>query len=145
MCSSDLEQVDLRRGQGGVRLTGTPQRFRWQAQDLTLEGLSLALGPRAIPRPLHGAFGGSGSLELQPLSFEGRVRLDRPELLGVGAAGLTATVAYNDRNYRVNGAVRPFGGGSVTMRLLGHWRGPLQADFEARGLSALPFRQLQEG
>ncbi|MFO0017010.1 MAG: translocation/assembly module TamB domain-containing protein [Synechococcaceae cyanobacterium] len=139
------ELVDLRRGAGGMRLAGSPRRFRWQAQDLTLEGLSVALGPRAMPRPLSGSLGGSGTLDLQPLSFMGKLRLDRPALLGVGAAGLTADVLYDDRDYRVRSTLQPFGGGQVSLRLLGHWRGPLQADIEARGLSALPFRQLQTG
>ncbi|MFN9694656.1 MAG: translocation/assembly module TamB domain-containing protein [Synechococcaceae cyanobacterium] len=136
------ERVDLRRGEGVLRLTGSPQRFRWQAQNLSLQGLSLALGPRAIPRPLDGAFGGAGTLDLQPLSFQGRLRLDKPELLGISAIGLTAEVRYDDRDFQIRGQVPPFGGGLVTMRLLGHWRGPLQADFEARAMSALPFRQV---
>ncbi|MEB3360703.1 MAG: hypothetical protein VKI42_01110, partial [Synechococcaceae cyanobacterium] len=121
------ERVELRRGTGALRLTGSPQRFRWQAQNLSLEGLHLALGPRAVPRPLYGALGGAGTLDLQPLSFQGLLRLDKPELLGIGAVGLNAKVAYNDRDFQIRGTVQPFGGGLVTMRLLGHWRGPLQA------------------
>ena len=135
------ERVDLRRGEGMLRLNGSPQRFRWQAQNISLEGLSLALGPRAIPRPLNGVLGGAGTLDLQPLSFQGSLRLDKPELLGITAAGLKAEVLYDDRDFQIRGKVQPFGGGLVTMRLLGHWRGPLQADFEARGISAVPFRQ----
>ncbi len=139
------ERVNLQRGEGELQLAGSPKRFSWQARSLPLEGLSLALGPRAIARPLAGAFGGAGTLDLQPLSFQGRLRLERPELLGIGAVGLTADVRYDDRDYRVRGTLEPFGGGLVAMRLLGHWRGPLQADFEARGLSALPFRQARRG
>ncbi|MEB3199072.1 MAG: translocation/assembly module TamB domain-containing protein [Synechococcaceae cyanobacterium] len=138
-------QLALQRDGGSLLLRGAPRQFGWQASRLPLQGLSLALGASGPPRPLQGAFSGSGQLGLQPLGFRGRVRVSRPEFLGVGAEALQAEVRYSDRDYQLRGRLEPFGGGQVAASLQGRWQGPIRAELQARALSEVLFRQLRQG
>ncbi|MEI7664640.1 MAG: translocation/assembly module TamB domain-containing protein [Synechococcaceae cyanobacterium ELA263] len=134
--------IALQRQGGSLELTGKPARYSWQARDLPLHGLSLALGHNQPFQPLDGGLSGAGSLALQPLAFSGDVDLDRPQFLGLGGRSVRARVAYADRQYSLKGTVQPLASGSVDVALKGRWAGPFEARFQATDLSSLLFNQM---
>ncbi|MCP9858107.1 MULTISPECIES: translocation/assembly module TamB domain-containing protein [unclassified Cyanobium] len=134
----------IERDGGLLSLDGRPAGYRWVARAFPLRGLSVATGPNRRLRPLEGGLSGRGRLGLQPLSFDGRVELLSPQFLGVGGRRIQADVAYDDRQYRVNGQIEPLGEGSIAATVSGRWNGPFRARFEARQLSTLLFRQLND-
>jgi translocation and assembly module TamB len=136
-------RIDLERG-GSLRLTGRPEKYRWQARELPLAGLSLATGPRRRFQPLQGLLSGQGSLGLTPLAFQGQVRLYQPLFLGIGGRSIDAAVRYADRRYAIAGAVETLDRGRVDARVEGTWAGPFRAAFQARALTAALFRQFQD-
>ncbi len=136
--------IALQRQGGSLELSGNLKRYRWQARDLPLHGLSLALGRNRPFQPLDGGLTGSGSLALQPLAFAGEVGLDHPQFLGLGGRSIRAEVAYTDRHYSLKGTVEPLAAGSIDVALKGQWAGPFEARFQATDLSSLLFRQLQQ-
>jgi len=134
----------IKRDGGVLTLDGRPASYRWVARGFPLRGLSVATGPNRRLRPLEGDLSGRGRLGLQPLSFDGRVELLSPQFLGVGGRRIQADVAYDDRQYRVEGRIEPLGEGSIAATVSGRWNGPFRARFEARQLSTLLFRQLND-
>ncbi|MFM9110087.1 MAG: hypothetical protein ACKOPN_05745, partial [Prochlorococcaceae cyanobacterium] len=138
-------QIGLERDGGQLELVGRPSGYRWQAADLPLGGLSLALGPRPSWRPLEGRLGGAGVLDLQPLAFRGRISLREPVFVGIGARQLVADVRYDDRDYRLSAALTTLAAGQLTARLQGRWNGPFQARIEGRDLTPLLARQVGAG
>ncbi len=136
--------VAIERQAGSLRLNGRPAGYRWTARSFPLRGLSVATGPQRRLRALEGDLSGSGRLGLQPLAFDGRVELVRPEFLGIGARRIAADVHYGDRRYKVRGRIDPLGQGSILATLAGRWNGPFQARFEARQLSTLLLRQFRQ-
>lgn len=134
----------IERGGGLLTLDGRPAGYRWMARAFPLRGLAVATGPHRRLRPLEGDLSGSGRLGLQPLSFDGRVELLSPEFLGVGGRRIQADVVYDDRRYRVKGQIEPLGEGTIAATVSGRWNGPFRARFEARQLSTLLFRQLND-
>ena len=134
----------IERDGGVLTLDGRPASYRWVARAFPLRGLSVATGPNRRLRPLEGDLSGRGRLGLQPLSFDGRVELLSPQFLGVGGRRIQADVAYDDRQYRVEGRIEPLGEGSIAATVSGRWNGPFRARFEARQLSTLLFRQLND-
>jgi len=137
-------QVLLRRGQGSLRLSGSPQRYGWQASNLPLEGLLLSVGARATPGPLGGRLGGQGFLELQPLAMGGEIRLERPVLLQLQGQRLTASGRYRQQLFQLKGKLQPLGTGTVAITAQGRRAGPLRARLEGRGLPLSFFEQLAE-
>lgn len=137
-------QVLLQRGGGELSLQGRPRAYRWQARNLPLEGLTLAVGPRSRVQPLQGSLSGSGDLNLQPLGFGGQVAIAHPVFLGVRGRSLTLQGRYSDRRYSATGRLEPQGAGELLVRWSGAWKGPFRSRFEGRGLGADLFRQLVE-
>ena len=136
--------IDLERAGGHLHLLGNPRRYGWQARRFPLRGLSVALGRNRPYQPLEGWLSGSGTLGLQPLAFDGRLSLERPQFLGLGGRALRGTVRYDARRYAIEGTVEPLTSGSIDARLDGTWAGPFAARFQARDLSSLLFQQLRE-
>jgi len=134
--------IQLNRRGGQLKLTGTPRGYRWTARDFPLQGLALSMGPKRPFQPLLAKLSGSGSLGLQPLAFDGRVALDRPQFLGVGGKRIAADVRYADRRYTLKGTVEPIAAGTISADVSGRWEGPFTARFEARRLSSVVFQQL---
>ncbi|MCX5948340.1 MAG: translocation/assembly module TamB domain-containing protein [Cyanobacteria bacterium] len=134
--------IAMQRDGGSLQLSGNPARYQWQARDLPLHGLSLALGRNRPFQPLDGALSGSGHLGLQPLAFGGDVALDHPQFLGLGGRRVQARVAYADRQYSLTGQVEPLASGSIDVALKGRWAGPFEARFQATDLSSLLFNQI---
>ncbi|MCT0232213.1 translocation/assembly module TamB domain-containing protein [Synechococcus sp. CS-1327] len=137
-------QVLLRRGQGSLKLEGSPQRYSWSARALPLEGLLLTAGARATPGPLGGLLGGQGSLDLQPLAMQGRLTVERPVLLQLQGQRLSASGQYRQQLFRILGAFQPLGGGSVAFNGQGRRGGALRAGFEGRALPLSFFEQLSD-
>ncbi|MBM5816670.1 MAG: hypothetical protein FJ083_08810 [Cyanobacteria bacterium K_Offshore_surface_m2_239] len=133
-------RVRLEREGGRLTLEGSPRGFRWQANQLPLQGLALAFGRRL--ETLQGRLGGEGTLELQPLAFQGDVSLTEPRLFGLPGRRVQARVAYTNRAYRVRGLVEPLGAGSIDVDVEGRWQGPFRGRFQARQLDAQLFRAL---
>jgi translocation and assembly module TamB len=133
-------RVSLEREGGRLTLEGSPRGFRWRASALPLEGLALAFGRRQ--ESLQGRLGGEGTLELQPLAFQGDVSLSQPRLFGLPGRRVQARVAYANRSYRLRGLVEPLGAGSIDVSVEGRWQGPFRGRFQARQLDAQLFRAL---
>ena len=134
-------RIDLERQGGLLQLAGRPERYRWQARDFPLAGLTLATGPRRRFQPLQARLSGDGHLGLEPLAFDGTVALVDPRFLGIAGRRIEAEFRYADRRYALRGAVDPLDRGRVEARLEGSWGGPFRADLQARQLSSGLFRQ----
>ena len=134
--------ASLQRHGGALRLTGTPQRYRWTATNFPLAGLQLALGPSGRFQPLQGGLSGEGLLELQPLAFQGRVALERPSVLGVLARRVLLEGSYGDRSYQAKGQVLPMAGGDLALNWRGRWRDGFRAELQGRDLEDALVRQL---
>ncbi|MFN9660773.1 MAG: translocation/assembly module TamB domain-containing protein, partial [Cyanobacteriota bacterium] len=131
-------RVSLEREGGQLQLEGSPRGFQWRAHRLPLQGLALAFGKRLAA--LQGQLGGEGTLDLQPLAFQGEVSLAQPRVFGLPGRQVRAQVAYTNRDYRVRGLVEPLGAGSIDVSLEGRWQGPFRGRFQARHLDAQLFR-----
>lgn len=130
------------RAGGQLALSGTPRLFRWTARDLPLQGLEWLVDRIHPPQPLLGRLGGNGELSLQPLGFNGRVRIAEPGLFGLGARQLSADLHYADRRYRIRAALQPLSPGTLQADLEGRWQGSLEARIQARDLSSLLAQEL---
>ncbi|HYP04190.1 MAG TPA: hypothetical protein VER57_06525, partial [Cyanobium sp.] len=138
------ERVKLQRQGGRLELLGRPDGYRWTASGFPLQGLALALGRDRRFHSLQGDLSGRGTLSLQPLAFNGQVDLLRPQFLGLGGRRVQATVAYADRDYSIKGRVEPLAAGSIDVKASGRWQGPIRAEFQARQLNSVLFRQMAE-
>ncbi len=132
----------LERAGGRLWLSGSPAAYRWQARALPLAGLALASGPRRRFQTLQGDLSGSGTLQLQPLAFSGRVAIADPLFLGVGGRRLEADGRYANRRFDLRGRLEPLAGGLVDLRLNGG-QGPLLARLSGRGLSDVLLQELR--
>jgi len=139
------QRVALERRGGRLELQGRPNGYRWSASGFPLQGLALALGRDRRFQTLQGDLSGKGTLSLQPLAFNGRVDLLRPQFLGVGGRRVEATVAYAGRDYSIKGRVEPLAAGTIDVVASGRWQGPIRAEFQARQLNSVLFRQMAEG
>ncbi len=137
-------RVAAERQGGRLELVGRPDGYRWSAAGFPLHGLALGLGPRRGFQPVEGFLGGRGELGLQPLAFNGRVELSKPEFLGLGGRRIAATVSYADRDYRLKGRIEPLAAGTIDVNASGRWQGPIRAEFQARQLNSVLFRQLAD-
>ena len=135
-------QVRLERAGGTLELNGSPRRYRWQANQLPLDGLQLALGPKFRRQSLQARLSGQGLLKLQPLAFSGTAQLDRPVFLGVWGKSAQANFRYANRRYSAQGAISPLAGGSLAIDWSGQWQGPFRARLQAEKLAPLFLQQL---
>ncbi|MDA0717165.1 MAG: translocation/assembly module TamB domain-containing protein [Cyanobacteria bacterium] len=135
-------QVRLERAGGTLELNGRPRGYRWQAFQIPLEGMQLALGPKSRRRPLQALLSGQGLLELQPLAFSGRAQLDRPVFLGVWGKSLQANFRYANRRYSAQGNLSPLSGGTLAVNWSGVWHGAFRARLQSERLPPLFLQQL---
>jgi len=134
--------VRLDRAGGTLELNGSPRAYRWQASQLPLDGLQLALGPNSRRQPLQAQLSGQGLLELQPLAFSGSAQLDRPVFLGVWGKSGQANIRYAKRRYSVQGAISPLAGGNLAIDWSGVWHGAFRARLQGERLPPLFLQQL---
>jgi translocation and assembly module TamB len=135
-------QVRLERAGGKLELNGRPRGYRWQAIQIPLDGLQLALGPKSGRQPLQARLSGQGLLELQPLAFSGNVQLDRPVFFGVWGKSAQANFLYAKRRYSAQGAIAPLAGGKLDIDWSGVWRGAFRARLQGERLPPLFLQQL---
>ncbi len=128
--------VVLMRHGGQLRFDGTPAAYRWRAESMPLDGLEVALPPKQRFEGLYGRLSGEGVLGLQPLEMTGSVSLDRPGLLGLQLQQALMEGTYRDRRFKVSGELLPPDSGQVLLTAAGRVDGGLQAELDARGLSA---------
>ena len=128
--------VVLTRQGGQLRFDGSPAAYRWRAEAMPLDGLELALPPKGRFEGLYGRLSGEGVLGLQPLEMTGSVSLDRPGLLGLQLRQALLEGTYRDRRFQVSGELLPPNSGQVMLTAEGRVGGGLQAEVDARGLSA---------
>lgn len=128
--------VSLHRRSGVLMLDGTPARYRWISKALPLDGLELGLPPTGRFEQLFGRLSGQGRLELQPLAMEGSFTLEEPGLLGMQLRQARLDATYHGRRYQVTGEFLPPDSGQIELKADGRLGGELNAEMEARGLSA---------
>ncbi len=128
--------VVLTRQGGQLRFEGSPAAYRWRAEAMPLDGLELALPPKGRFEGLYGRLSGEGVLGLQPLGMTGSVSLDRPGLLGLQLRQALLEGSYRNRRFQLSGELLPPSSGQVMLSAKGLVGGGLQADLDARGLSA---------
>ncbi len=132
----------LERDGGLLTLSGSPQRYRWQAQAFPLTGLALALGADRRLNQLQGRVRGQGELALRPLWVRGDAAIDQPVVLGVRGRSLRASLAYDRRRTQLRGRWEANGSGSFDAQLdTGSARG-LLARIQARSIGPALVRQL---
>jgi len=135
-------ELRLERAGGVLALSGSPRRYRWQAQAFPLTGLALALGGDRRLNDLQGRLRGAGELGLGPLFFRGEAALDQPVLLGVRGRILRATVAHDRRRTALKGHWQADGSGTLDAQLaVGAERG-WQGQLQARAIGPALVRQL---
>ena len=135
-------QVRLERAGGTLELNGRPRGYRWQAIQMPLDGLQLALGPKSRRQPLQALLSGEGLLELQPLAFSGSAQLDRPVFLGVWGKAAQANFRYAKRRFSAEGAIAPLAGGNLAIEWSGVWHGAFRARLQGERLPPLFLQQL---
>ena len=135
-------QVRLERAGGTLELNGRPRGYRWQAIQMPLDGLQLALGPKSRRQPLQALLSGEVLLELQPLAFSGNVQLDRPVFFGVWGKSAQANFRYAKRRYSAQGAIPPLAGGNLAIDWSGVWHGAFRARLQGERLPPLFLQQL---
>ena len=135
-------QVRLERAGGTLGLNGRPRGYRWQAIQMPLDGLQLALGPKSRRQPLQALLSGEGLLELQPLAFSGSAQLDRPVFLGVWGKAAQANFRYAKRRFSAEGAIAPLAGGNLAIEWSGVWHGAFRARLQGERLPPLFLQQL---
>ena len=128
--------VMLRRREGSLQLSGTPADYRWTANNLSVDGLELALPPRQRWEGVYGRLSGNGTLGLQPLAITADLSLSRPGVMGLQLQQGLLTGRYADRRYTVSGELLPPDTGQITVDAEGRLDGPFKGQAVARGLSA---------
>jgi len=134
----------LQRSDGSLAFQGDPRRYTWKARAFPLAGLQLALGPTGRFQPLQGGLSGSGQLDLQPLWINGRVAVQRPQLLGIYGRSLVASGTYRQRHYSAQGMWQGERDDSVRLQLKGEQGAAFWGRFEARQFGSEAIRQLLE-
>ena len=129
-------EVLLSRRGGRLEMTGTPAAYRWTAEGLSIDGVELALPPKQRWEGLYGRLSGEGTLGLQPLAMEADLSLSRPGLMGLRLRQILLSGRYQDRRYSLTGELFPPDTGQLTLEATGRLNGALNAQMEARGLSA---------
>ncbi|KZR85988.1 hypothetical protein MITS9509_01972 [Synechococcus sp. MIT S9509] len=129
-------EVMLRRRKGDLQLRGTPAAYQWTANDLTVDGLELALPPRQRWEGVYGRLSGEGTLGLQPLAMTGDLSIKRPGIMGLQLQQILLTGRYSDRRYAITGELLPPDTGQITVDAEGRVDGPFKGEAVARGLSA---------
>ena len=128
--------VMLRRRKGQLQLRGTPAAYQWTANDLSVDGLELALPPRQRWEGVYGGLSGDGTLALQPLAMTGDLSINRPGIMGLQLQQILLTGRYSDRRYAITGELLPPDTGQITVDVEGRADGPFKGQAVARGLSA---------
>lgn len=128
--------VMLRRRKGQLQLRGTPAAYQWTANDLTVDGLELALPPKQRWEGVYGGLSGDGTLALQPLAMTGDLSINRPGIMGLQLQQILLTGRYSDRRYAITGELLPPDTGQITVDVEGRADGPFKGQAVARGLSA---------
>jgi translocation and assembly module TamB len=132
----------LERGGGALALSGSAQRYRWQARAFPLQGLALALGGDRRLHSLQGLLRGQGDLGLGPVSFRGDLAIDQPSLLRVSGQSLRARLAYDQRRYQLRGRWEAAGAASLEAQVQGGAGRELLARLQARAIGPALVRQL---
>ena len=137
-----LSSLSLKRAGGAFALTAGNQRYRWSAERFPLSGFDLALWPAAAPQPLSGYLSGQGALAMKPLSLDGQLRVDQPQLLGLFGRSLQAKAALRQGRFSLDGQWAALGYGTVGIQLKGQQAGPLWLRLEARQLQSQTLQEL---
>jgi translocation and assembly module TamB len=130
------ERVRLQRRNGELQISGSPALYRWTANDLSVDGLELALPPKQRWEGVYGRLSGSGDLSLQPWSMSADLKLAQPGLLGIQLRQALITAKYKNDRYDISGELLPRDTGQITFEADGYRNAGLKANLQARGLSA---------
>ncbi|EHA64046.1 translocation/assembly module TamB domain-containing protein [Synechococcus sp. WH 8016] len=130
------ETVRLQRRKGELQISGSPALYRWTANDLSVDGLELVLPPKQRWEGVYGRLSGSGDLSLQPWSMSADLKLAQPGLLGIQLRQALMTVQYKNDRYDISGELLPRDSGQITFEADGYRNAGLNAEIQARGLSA---------
>ncbi|NCG17000.1 MAG: DUF748 domain-containing protein [Synechococcales cyanobacterium H12SWP_bin.12] len=130
------ESVRLQRRNGELQISGSPALYRWTANDLSVDGLELVLPPKQRWEGVYGLLSGSGDLSLQPWSMSADLKLVKPGLLGIQFGQALLTAKYKNDRYDISGELLPRNSGQITFEAEGYRNAGLDANLQARGLSA---------
>ena len=126
----------LQRRKGELQISGSPALYRWTANDLSVDGLELVLPPKQRWEGVYGRLSGSGDLSLQPWSMSADLKLAQPGLLGIQLRQALMTAQYKNDRYDISGELLPRDSGQITFEADGYRNAGLNAEIQARGLSA---------
>ncbi len=126
--------LELTRQRGTLRLTGTNRRYRWQANQFSLEGLQVALPPQEQFESISGQLSGEGEVAVDPMLFSGEVVIDQPMALGVDLNRIELTGRISNGRFKADGLLKP-PEGNVVFKTSGRIGGPLLSEAEAEGIS----------
>ena len=85
---------------------------------------------------VYGRLSGSGDLSLGPWSMSADLKLAQPGLLGIQLRQALITAKYKNDRYDISGELLPRDSGQITFEADGYRNAGLNANLQARGLSA---------
>ena len=130
------ESFRLQRRNGELQISGSPALYRWTAKDLSVDGFELVLPPKPRWEGVYGRLSGSGDLSLGPWSMSADLKLAQPGLLGIQLRQALITAKYKNDRYDISGELLPRDSGQITFEADGYRNAGLNANLQARGLSA---------
>ena len=141
-------RVSLERGNGALRMDGTPGRYRWTADSLDLDGLELAVPPGRRFESLAGRLSGQGELAVNPLNVSGTLDVTDPGLRGIALKKARLNGRLQAGRFQVEAELTP-AEGTVLLNADGQLGGGLASRLDASGLDVNWLlnlaRQLREG
>ena len=130
------ESMRLQRRKGELQISGSPALYRWTANDMSVDGVELVLPPQQRWEVVYGRLSGSGDFSLQPLGLSADLKLTQPGLLGIQLRQALMTANFKNDRYDISGELLPRDSGQITFEADGARNAGLNANVQARGLSA---------
>ena len=125
--------VRFNRGAGQLQLDGADGRYRWNADQLDLDGLQLVHPSLGQSKSIAGQLNGSGQLALTPLTVRGSMAIDEPSLAGVVLERAELEGELVGGRYGADVTLTP-AVGAVQLRAEGSLAGALSTRLDAKGL-----------
>ncbi len=134
-----LQNLRFTRANGWLSLSSQrklPGVYSWEAERLKLDGVEFSIPPHKRFERVFGKLSGEGSLDVGRQSFEGQLEFSDPMIMGLQLRKALLEGSYVDKYYSLNGDLFPPDIGEVSLKTTGVVGGRLNANAEARGVSA---------
>ncbi len=131
-----LDNLLFKRLGGEVSLEGTSEGYFWNANNLRLDRVEVAIPPGKSFKRVFGGLDGKGVIQLNPFSINGEISMRYPRLMGLRLAKAKLKGDFHNDKYSISGEVFPSNKGKVKINLDGIKGGRLSAVVDAKQVSA---------